>query len=70
MTQRRVENTRVHFWTFSPVSVDCILDLFDFFRLCLPQSTKLTEQSSFPCRAFEIHTVTPPFTVTFFVKLG
>ena len=22
MTQRRVENTRVHFWTFSPVSVD------------------------------------------------
>ena len=21
MTQRRVENTRVHFWTFSPVSV-------------------------------------------------
>ena len=22
MTQRRVENTRVHFWTFSPVSVN------------------------------------------------
>ena len=21
MTQRRVENTRVHFWTFSPISV-------------------------------------------------
>ena len=21
ITQRRVENTRVHFWTFSPVSV-------------------------------------------------
>ena len=27
MTQRRVENTRVHFWTFSPVPVksNCIL---------------------------------------------
>ena len=23
MTQRRVGNTRVHFWTFSPVSVNC-----------------------------------------------
>ena len=22
ITQRRVENTRVHFWTFSPVSVN------------------------------------------------
>ena len=22
MTQRRLENTRVHFWTFSPVSVE------------------------------------------------
>ena len=25
MTQRRVENTRVHFWTFSSVSVNKIL---------------------------------------------
>ena len=25
MTQRRVENTRVHFWTFSPVSVNSSL---------------------------------------------
>ena len=27
MTQRRVENTRVHFWTFSPVSVKTIKQL-------------------------------------------
>ena len=27
MTQRRVENTRVHFWTFSPVSVNIYLIL-------------------------------------------
>ena len=28
MTQRRVENTRVHFWTFSPVSFkECICHL-------------------------------------------
>ena len=27
MTQRRVENTRVHFWTFSPVSVNSLLTL-------------------------------------------
>ena len=26
MTQRRVENTRVHFGTFSPVSVKCSLE--------------------------------------------
>ena len=35
MTQRRVENTRVHFWTFSPVSVNKIKILqeilHDFF---------------------------------------
>ena len=30
MTQGRVENSRVHFWTFSPVSVKCHLyDLKD-----------------------------------------
>ena len=27
MTQRRVENTRVHFWTFSPVSVNIWLEI-------------------------------------------
>ena len=30
MTQRRVENTRVHFWTFSPVAVN----LFEL-KLCI-----------------------------------
>ena len=28
MTQRRVENTRVHFWTFSPVSVKAYEAIF------------------------------------------
>ena len=28
MTQRRVENTRVHFWTFLPVSVNFIISKF------------------------------------------
>ena len=32
MTQRRVENTRVHFWTFSPVSVNS-LDILGVRRL-------------------------------------
>ena len=27
MTQRRVENTRVHFWTFSPVSVKLLHEI-------------------------------------------
>ena len=30
MTQRRVENTRVHFWTFSPVSVKTLLFFHSF----------------------------------------
>ena len=33
MTQRRVENTRVHFWMFSPVSVKYILnERYIFFK--------------------------------------
>ena len=32
MTQRGVENTRVHFWTFSPVSVNTLKELKIFFR--------------------------------------
>ena len=32
MTQHRVENTRVHFWTFSPVSVKCIFWFTDNSR--------------------------------------
>ena len=33
MTQRRVEKTRVHFWTFSPVSVKEEVDVGDIFEL-------------------------------------
>ena len=31
MNQRRVENTRVHFWTLSPVSVKALYELLYFF---------------------------------------
>ena len=35
MTQRRVENTRVHFWTFSPVSVNLSTNKFLSIASCL-----------------------------------
>ena len=50
MTQRRVENTRVHFWTFSPVSVNktpvlCTQDQGCKFRQNLQRAILLQESN-------------------------
>ena len=34
MTQRRVKNARVHFWTFSPVSVKSRIKILFFLPVC------------------------------------
>ena len=54
MTQRRVENTRVHFWTFSPVSVKNLkylelLKLFwkSEFAYNIQDTVLITDQGSF-----------------------
>ena len=42
MTQRRVENTRVHFWTFSRVSVKHYCRFFKLFNSTFPLKMILT----------------------------
>ena len=53
MTQRRVENTRVQFWNFSPVSVnkrlDQILELRKIFMAC-----KRFAERNFPQRDIQL----------------
>ena len=40
MTQRRVENTRVHFWTFSPVSVKS-KKMIEYFELLESEKSEI-----------------------------
>ena len=51
MSQRRVENTRVHFWTFSPVTVkNFFLDVYSLpesFGLNEIKSGRLSKRSSY-----------------------
>ena len=52
MTQRRLENSHVHFWTFSPVSVNLVLiaifinfAIFFLFFLLVREQTRLKRPS-------------------------
>ena len=46
-SERRVENTRVHFWTFSPVSVKCFQKMKNHKYIVSYLSKKLTSRLLF-----------------------